>query len=83
MVAAWICAGGPGNPGDRPARASQPMEQIDAIVLSGGSASGLDAASGIQAWLAEHGRGYQVRSARVPIVPRAILFDLLNGGDKA
>jgi L-aminopeptidase/D-esterase-like protein len=58
------------------------VEGIDAIVLSGGSAFGLDAASGVQAWLRERGRGFQVREARVPIVPGAILFDLLSGGDK-
>ena len=57
-------------------------EGIDAIALSGGSAFGLDAASGVQAWLREQGRGFAVRSARVPIVPAAILFDLLSGGDK-
>jgi D-aminopeptidase len=55
---------------------------VDAIALSGGSAFGLDTASGVQAWLAEHGRGFAVRTARVPIVPGAILFDLLSGGDK-
>lgn len=55
---------------------------VDAIVLSGGSAFGLDAASGVQAFLREAGRGYAVGPARVPIVPGAILFDLLNGGDK-
>src|SRR5262245_53491955 len=59
------------------------VERIDAIALAGGSAFGLDAASGVMAWLAERGRGFAVRSARVPIVPGAILFDLLNGGDKA
>ncbi|MBV9519682.1 MAG: P1 family peptidase [Hyphomicrobiales bacterium] len=58
------------------------VERIDAIVLSGGSAFGLDAASGAQAWLREHGRGVPVRGTRVPIVPQAICFDLLNGGDK-
>lgn len=55
---------------------------VDAIVLSGGSAFGLDAAGGVMAWLAEQGRGFKVGSARVPIVSAAILFDLLNGGDK-
>jgi L-aminopeptidase/D-esterase-like protein len=55
---------------------------VDAIVLSGGSGFGLDAASGVQAWLRERGRGFAVRSARVPIVPQAIMFDLLNGGNK-
>ena len=59
------------------------VERIDALVLSGGSAYGLDAASGVQAWLRAHGRGLAVRDALVPIVPAAILFDLLNGGDKA
>ena len=58
------------------------VERIDAIALSGGSAFGLDAASGVMAWLHEQGRGFAMREARVPIVPAAILFDLLNGGDK-
>ena len=74
-----------GAPGSRETTALEPemvVEKIDALVLSGGSAFGLDAASGVQAWLRERGRGFQVGSARVPIVPQAILFDLLNGGDK-
>jgi D-aminopeptidase len=58
------------------------VERIDAIALSGGSAFGLDAAAGVMAYLAEQGRGYAVGSARVPIVPGAILFDLLGPGDK-
>lgn len=58
------------------------VERIDAIVLSGGSGFGLDAASGVQAWLREQGRGFAVGSALVPIVPAAICFDLNNGGDK-
>jgi L-aminopeptidase/D-esterase-like protein len=74
-----------GGPGTREAVLLDPamtVERIDAIALSGGSAFGLDAASGVQAWLAEQGRGFAIRSARVPIVPAAILFDLLSGGDK-
>jgi D-aminopeptidase len=74
-----------GSPGTRESALLDPamtVERIDAIALSGGSAFGLDAASGVQAWLAEHSRGFAVRQARVPIVPAAILFDLLNGGDK-
>ncbi len=55
---------------------------VDAVVLSGGSAFGLDAASGAQAWLRERGRGFAVGPTTVPIVPAAILFDLNNGGDK-
>ena len=62
------------------------VEAIDAIVLSGGSGFGLDSASGAQAWLREQGRGFQVGSGTskvsVPIVPSAVCFDLLNGGDK-
>jgi L-aminopeptidase/D-esterase-like protein len=75
-----------GGPGTRESVLLDPamtIERIDAIALAGGSAFGLDAASGVMAWLAEQGRGFPVRSARVPIVPGAILFDLLNGGDKA
>jgi D-aminopeptidase len=59
------------------------VERVDAFVLSGGSAFGLDAAGGAMAYLAEIGRGFQHRGARVPIAPGASLFDLLNGGDKA
>jgi D-aminopeptidase len=58
------------------------IERVDGFVLSGGSAFGLDAAGGAMAYLAEIGRGYEHRGARVPIVPGASLFDLLNGGDK-
>jgi L-aminopeptidase/D-esterase-like protein len=75
-----------GGPGTREGALLDPantVERIDAIALSGGSAFGLDAASGVQAWLREQGRGFAVRNARVPIVPGAILFDLLSGGDKA
>src|SRR6516225_1184336 len=74
-----------GGPGTRETALLDPaetVEGIDAIVLSGGSAFGLDAASGVQAYLREQGRGFRVRDARVPIVPAAILFDLLSGGDK-
>jgi len=75
-----------GGPGTRETDLLDPamtVETVDAICLSGGSAFGLEAGAGVQAWLAEQGRGYQVRTARVPIVPGAILFDLLNGGDKS
>lgn len=58
------------------------VEDVHAIVLSGGSAFGLSAATGVQSWLAERNIGFAVGAARVPIVPQAILFDLLNGGDK-
>src|SRR5215471_12931808 len=74
-----------GAPGTRETDLLAPgtlVEQIDAIALSGGSAFGLDAASGVQAWLREQGRGFAVGPARVPIVPGAILFDLNDGGDR-
>ena len=74
-----------GAPGTRETDLLAPdrlVQQVDAIVLSGGSAFGLDAASGVADALAEAGRGYAVGPARVPIVPCAILFDLLNGGAK-
>ncbi len=58
------------------------VRHVDAIVLSGGSAFGLDAAGGVMSWLAARGCGFPVGRAVVPIVPQAILFDLLNGGDK-
>ena len=74
-----------GSPGTREGDLLDPVqvvERIDAVVLSGGSAFGLEAAGGVQAWLREHDRGFPVASVRVPIVPAAILFDLNNGGDK-
>ncbi len=77
-----VRGGGPGTRETALLDPAQTVEGIDAIVLSGGSAFGLDSASGVQAWLREQGRGFQVREARVPIVPGAILFDLLSGGDK-
>ena len=74
-----------GAPGTRDIDLLNPtclVERIDAVVLSGGSAFGLEAGAGAVAWLAERGRGFAVGPTRVPIVPGAILFDLLNGGDK-
>lgn len=74
-----------GAPGGRDTALLDPamtVETVDAFVLSGGSAFGLDAAGGVQAGLRETGRGLQVGTARVPIVPQAILMDLLNGGNK-
>ncbi|WP_417308923.1 P1 family peptidase [Devosia sp.] len=74
-----------GSPGSRETELLAPdklVEDIDALVLSGGSAFGLDAASGVTDGLRKLGRGYRVEHATVPIVPGAIIFDLLNGGDK-
>ncbi|WP_300038474.1 P1 family peptidase [uncultured Roseobacter sp.] len=74
-----------GAPGTRETDLLAPdksVADIDALVLSGGSAFGLDACQGVTGGLHAAGRGFTVGSARVPIVPGAILFDLLNGGDK-
>ncbi len=74
-----------GAPGVRDTALLEPdmtVEKIDAIVLSGGSAYGLDAAGGAMNALLAKGRGFAIGPVRVPIVPQAILFDLLNGGDK-
>src|SRR3972149_2653084 len=68
-----------GAPGTRQTDALHPMhlvQYVHAVVLSGGSAFGLDAASGAVRYLEERGVGFDVRVARVPIVPSAILFDL-------
>ena len=68
-----------GAPGTRETDLLEPhnsVETVNAIVLSGGSAFGLDAASGVQAALREQGVGFEVRGHRIPIVPAAILFDL-------
>ena len=68
-----------GSPGTRETDLLRPMHKVDrvhALVLSGGSAFGLDAASGVVGYLADLGIGFKVGTAIVPIVPAAILFDL-------
>ena len=55
------------------------VDRVHAILLAGGSAWGLDAASGVMRWLEEHGIGLQVPYGLVPIVPAAVLFDLPLG----
>jgi L-aminopeptidase/D-esterase-like protein len=76
-----------GAPGTRETDLLNPsclVEKVDAVTLSGGSVYGLDAASGVTAWLSAQGRGFRLGSTSMtaPIVPAAILFDLSNGGDK-
>ena len=74
-----------GAPGTRDTDLLAPdklVSRVDALVLSGGSAFGLAACDGVMAALHAAGRGFAVGAARVPIVPGAIVFDLLNGGDK-
>jgi L-aminopeptidase/D-esterase-like protein len=71
-----------GAPGTRETDLLRPentVDQVHAVLLTGGSAFGLDAAGGVMRWLEERGRGLVVGPARVPIVPAAVLFDLWLG----
>ncbi|SNY94212.1 L-aminopeptidase/D-esterase [Cohaesibacter sp. ES.047] len=84
MIASCMILGGaPGTRDTDLLSPEQSVQHIDGLVLSGGSAYGLDAAGGVQAWLREQGRGFAIGPVRVPIVSSAILFDLINGGDKS
>lgn len=74
-----------GAPGTRETDLLAPhnaVEAVNAITLSGGSAFGLDAASGVQAALRENKVGFEIGPHHIPIVPAAIIFDLINGGNK-
>ncbi len=71
-----------GAPGTRETdllRSENAVDRVHAVLLTGGSAFGLDAAGGVMRWLEEHGHGLVVGPARVPIVPAAVLFDLWHG----
>lgn len=75
-----------GAPGTRDTDALNPsclVDRINAIVLSGGSVFGLGASSAVTDLLASRGVGFEIGPARAPIVPSAVLFDLLNGGNKS
>jgi len=82
IASAAVLGGAPGTRDTALLDPEMTVEHVDAIVLSGGSAWGLGAADGVMRWLAKEGRGFPVGAFRVPIVPQAILFDLMNGGDK-
>ncbi len=82
VAAVHVMGGAPGTRETDLLAPDRLVQEVDALVLSGGSAFGLDAASGVMAALRAAGRGFAVGPVRVPIVPGAILFDLLNGGDK-
>jgi L-aminopeptidase/D-esterase-like protein len=82
VAAIDVRGGGPGTREGALLDVANTVERIDAIALSGGSAFGLEAGGGVQAWLAEQGRGFRIREAVIPIAPGAICFDLLNGGNK-
>ncbi|GHD63499.1 hypothetical protein GCM10010317_060110 [Streptomyces mirabilis] len=76
-----------GGPGTKETDALDPrnlVQKVEAVVLTGGSAYGLDSASGVMAWLEERGRGVRVGldpTHVVPVVPAACVFDLGRGGD--
>ena len=78
-----VRGGGPGTREDALLDPVSTVDAIDAITLAGGSAFGLEAGGGVQAFLAERGRGFRIRDAVIPIVTGAICFDLINGGNKA
>jgi L-aminopeptidase/D-esterase-like protein len=82
VAAVDVRGGGPGTRETDSLNPTSLVPKIDAVVLSGGSAFGLDAAGGVMSALVAQGRGFPVAGFRVPIVPAAILFDLANGGDK-
>jgi L-aminopeptidase/D-esterase-like protein len=82
VAAIDVRGGGPGTREGAALDLGNTVDHIHGIALGGGSAFGLEAGGGVQAWLAEQGRGFEVGGAVIPIVPGAIVFDLLNGGDK-
>ncbi|MCK8783936.1 P1 family peptidase [Roseomonas sp. NAR14] len=82
VAAVSIQGGAPGTRDTALLDGDATLERVDAIVLSGGSTFGLDAGGGVQAALREAGIGQRFAGIRIPLAPQAILFDLLNGGDK-
>jgi len=76
VAAVDVRGGGPSSRETDVLAPENTVQTIDGLALSGGSAFGLDGAGGVQARLREQGRGFALRSARVPIVPAATLFDL-------
>lgn len=77
-----VMGGAPGTKETDLLAPDKTVQEIDALVLSGGSAFGLDACSGVMDGLRAQGRGYPIGAMRIPIVPGAIIFDLINGGNK-
>lgn len=70
------------SPGSRETALLEPektVERVHAILLTGGSSFGLDAASGVMTWLEQQGRGYQTPFGNVPIVPAAVIYDFVVG----
>ena len=78
-----VRGGAPGTLGTDALRPGRLVERVHAILLTGGSAFGLDAATGVMRYLEERGAGFAIGSARVPIVAGAVIFDLLVGDPRA
>ncbi len=82
IAAVDVRGGGPGTRDTEVLAAESTVQHVHGIVLSGGSAFGLDAAGGVMDWLRRRRRGFPIHGAVVPIVPAAIIFDLATGGPK-
>jgi D-aminopeptidase len=77
-----VMGGAPGTKETDLLAPDKTVQEIDALVLTGGSSFGLDACSGVMDRLRVMGRGFAIGAMRIPIVPGAVVFDLINGGDK-
>jgi D-aminopeptidase len=82
VAAVHVMGGAPGTRETDLLAPDRMVQEVDAVFLSGGSAFGLDAGQGVMQALRAAGRGFAVGPVAVPIVPGAIVFDLLNGGEK-
>ncbi len=82
IASVHVMGGGPGTRDTELLSPQNTVEHIDGLFLSGGSAFGIDAGGGVQAYLRERGKGFSLAGQTVPLVPGAILFDLINGGNK-
>lgn len=83
VAAVTVTGGAPGASGTAILHPASVMTKVDAVALSGGSSFGLEATGGASDWLRHEGRGFSMGTARVPIVPGAIIFDLLTGPEPA
>jgi L-aminopeptidase/D-esterase-like protein len=82
IAAVDVRGGGPGTRETDSLSGGSTVQEVHGIALSGGSAYGLDAAGGVMHWLRHQGRGFATGGAVVPIVPGAIIYDLITGGPK-
>src|SRR6202165_4672120 len=80
VAAMDVRGGGPGTREGALLDVANTVEKIDAVAFAGGSAFGLEAGGGVQAWLAEKGRGFRRREAVVSLGSGGVRFDSLQGG---